>query len=45
MDEKYLIIALPLLIGYLLDLIFGDPRSLPHPIRYLELSFIKVMLF
>lgn len=33
MDEKYLIIALPLLIGYLLDLIFGDPRSLPHPIR------------
>ncbi|WP_282125028.1 adenosylcobinamide-phosphate synthase CbiB [Marinifilum flexuosum] len=27
---KYIII--PLLIGYILDLIFGDPRKLPHPI-------------
>lgn len=27
---KYIII--PLLIGYVLDLIFGDPRKLPHPI-------------
>ena len=23
---------LPLLLGYLLDLIFGDPERLPHPI-------------
>ncbi len=30
--EFYLII-LPLLIGYILDLLLGDPRSLPHPIR------------
>lgn len=27
---KYIII--PLLVGYILDLIFGDPRKLPHPI-------------
>lgn len=33
MDEKFLLVAIPLLIGYLLDLILGDPRWLPHPIR------------
>ena len=26
------IVIIPLVIGYLLDLIFGDPRKLPHPI-------------
>ena len=26
------IVIIPLIIGYLLDLIFGDPRKLPHPI-------------
>ena len=30
---KYLIPALPLLIGFLLDALIGDPYSLPHPIR------------
>ena len=30
--EKYLMSILPLLLGYLLDLIFGDPERLPHPI-------------
>ena len=30
--EKYLMFILPLLLGYLLDLIFGDPERLPHPI-------------
>ena len=30
---KYLIPALPLLIGFLLDSIIGDPYNIPHPIR------------
>ena len=30
--EKFLILILPLLLGYLLDRIFGDPVRLPHPI-------------
>ncbi len=29
----YALILIPLGIGYLLDVIFGDPRALPHPIR------------
>ncbi|GAA0892062.1 adenosylcobinamide-phosphate synthase CbiB [Fulvivirga kasyanovii] len=33
MEQKYLVI-LPLLLGYLLDLTLGDPRWLPHPIRW-----------
>ena len=31
--ETYIIIIIPLLAGYLLDLVFGDPEKLPHPIR------------
>ncbi len=30
---EYTLILIPLVIGYLLDLLFGDPRWLPHPIR------------
>jgi len=30
--EQLKFIILPLIIGYLLDLILGDPRKLPHPI-------------
>ena len=30
---KYLIPALPLLIGFLLDVCIGDPYNFPHPIR------------
>ncbi|WP_103865894.1 adenosylcobinamide-phosphate synthase CbiB [Aquimarina sp. I32.4] len=30
---EYSTVILPLLIGYFLDLILGDPRWLPHPIR------------
>ena len=30
---KYLIPALPLLIGFLLDALIGDPYNFPHPIR------------
>ncbi len=28
-------LALPFLLGYLLDLLLGDPTSLPHPVRLL----------
>jgi adenosylcobinamide-phosphate synthase len=31
--DKYIIIVVPLLAGYLLDLIFGDPETFPHPVR------------
>lgn len=30
---RYLIPALPLVIGFILDALIGDPYSLPHPIR------------
>lgn len=30
---KYLIAVLPLIIGFILDLIIGDPYKLPHPVR------------
>ncbi len=33
MDEFYMFVV-PLLVGYLLDLMFGDPAWLPHPIVY-----------
>lgn len=33
MDKQFLILVLPLLLGYLLDLLLGDPRWLWHPIR------------
>ena len=32
--STYVIIVFPLLAGYLLDLIFGDPEDLPHPVRF-----------
>ncbi|WP_158800090.1 adenosylcobinamide-phosphate synthase CbiB [Pedobacter sp. L105] len=32
--ETYSIIVIPLLAGYLLDLIFGDLQQLPHPVRF-----------
>ncbi|MBC7390255.1 MAG: cobalamin biosynthesis protein CobD [Opitutaceae bacterium] len=31
--EKSLIFILPLLVGYVLDLCFGDPHSWPHPVK------------
>ncbi|MCM1226364.1 MAG: adenosylcobinamide-phosphate synthase CbiB [Clostridium sp.] len=30
---KYIIAVLPLIIGFVLDLIIGDPYDLPHPVR------------
>ena len=32
--ETYIIIVIPLLAAYLLDLIFGDPEEWPHPVRF-----------
>jgi len=32
--ETYIIIIIPLLAGYLLDLVLGDPQRLPHPVRF-----------
>ena len=41
MDNFYLII-LPLLIGFALDCVFGDPRWLPHPIRLFGLMIAQL---
>ena len=30
---KGFILTLPMLIGFIIDIILGDPYSLPHPIR------------
>ncbi|MBR1824240.1 MAG: cobalamin biosynthesis protein CobD [Ruminococcus sp.] len=30
---KYILPALPILLGFFLDLLVGDPRNFPHPIR------------
>jgi adenosylcobinamide-phosphate synthase len=32
--ETSIIIIIPLLAGYLLDLVFGDPEKMPHPVRF-----------
>jgi adenosylcobinamide-phosphate synthase len=32
MEKPYLLI-IPLIVGYLLDLLLGDPEQLPHPVR------------
>ncbi|MFK7001033.1 adenosylcobinamide-phosphate synthase CbiB [Flavobacterium oreochromis] len=33
MDNAVILFSIPLLLGYLFDLLLGDPRKLPHPIR------------
>jgi adenosylcobinamide-phosphate synthase len=33
MDSHFLNIAIPLILGYVLDLIFGDPHWFPHPVK------------
>jgi adenosylcobinamide-phosphate synthase len=33
MDNALITFLIPLVAGYLLDLLLGDPRGLPHPIR------------
>ena len=44
MDE--LILILPLVIGYILDIVFGDPVGLPHPVVYMgkSISFFEKRL-
>lgn len=32
-EMKYLIAVLPLILGFFLDLLIGDPYNLPHPVR------------
>lgn len=32
MNPDFYLVVIPLVAGYLLDLAFGDPRSLPHPV-------------
>lgn len=39
---KYLISAMPLICGFILDLIFGDPYNLPHPVRLIG-NFISCL--
>lgn len=33
---------MPLIIGYILDLLFGDPQGFPHPIRLIGNTIIKL---
>lgn len=42
---KILTVVLPLLIGFILDLIFGDPHNLPHPIRLIGNTISKLETF
>lgn len=39
---KYFIFALPLICGFILDLILGDPYNLPHPVRLIG-NFISCL--
>jgi adenosylcobinamide-phosphate synthase len=45
MEKPYLLI-IPLIAGYLLDLLFGDPEQLPHPVRLFgnSIAFIERLL-
>lgn len=39
---KSLILILPMMIGFIIDLILGDPYSLPHPIRFIGLLISRL---
>jgi adenosylcobinamide-phosphate synthase len=39
--DKALLLILPLLLGYLLDLLLGDPERFPHPIRLFGTAIYK----
>lgn len=41
MDGNFLMIVIPLVAGYLLDLLVGDPEWLPHPIRLFGTAIAK----
>ncbi|MGN0600899.1 MAG: adenosylcobinamide-phosphate synthase CbiB [Oscillospiraceae bacterium] len=42
---KGFILALPMLIGFIIDIILGDPYSLPHPIRAIGTLISKLEKF
>lgn len=42
---KSLILILPMIIGFIIDLILGDPYSLPHPIRFIGLLISRLEKF
>lgn len=42
---KYIIPALPMIFGFLIDLILGDPYTLPHPIRLIGTLISKLEIF
>jgi adenosylcobinamide-phosphate synthase len=39
--DKALLLIVPLLLGYFLDLLLGDPERLPHPIRLFGTTIYK----
>jgi adenosylcobinamide-phosphate synthase len=45
MDRSFLIHTIPLIIGYVLDLLLGDPRWLPHPVRLFGTVIYKSEVF
>ena len=42
---KILLLVLPMLFGFVLDLILGDPYSLPHPIRLIGTMISRLEIF
>ena len=42
---KILLLVLPMILGFVLDLILGDPYSLPHPIRLIGTMISKFEKF
>lgn len=43
--NSIIIAVLPLLLGFILDLIIGDPHNWPHPIRLIGIAIEKFELF
>ena len=42
---KGFILALPMLMGFIIDIILGDPYSLPHPVRFIGALISKLEKF
>ncbi len=42
---SYLVAILPILLGFLLDLILGDPQGWPHPVRWIGSSITSLQKF
>src|SRR5882757_2564931 len=41
MERTEIYLILPLVAGYLLDLVLGDPYRLPHPVRFYGLLITR----